>query len=475
MDAAEQRPIVSTYYGTTLQTSADLKTSACCPVDAVPPAHRAILSTLHPDVTARFYGCGSPIPPALAGQVVLDLGCGTGRDAFLAAALAGARGRVIGVDMTDAQLAVARATEQFHADLFFGPGAAPTTDFRRGYIEDLRAAGVADGSVGVVISNCVCNLSTDKLAVFAEVARVLACGGEFYFSDVYADRRLPLAARRHPTLVAECLGGALYLDDFRRVMARAGFNDLRVVSSAPVHVQDPELRALVPGIAFYSVTIRAFKVDGLEDRRENYGQFATYESSSEESMRLDSDFTFERNVKVPVDSNTAAILQASRFKSSFTVTPKQAHLGQFFPQVEAGALAASVYTAEGKVEPEPEPKAACCPARKPAAVEKKGAPCCPPAQPGAVEKKGASCGAGAPPPPVPSEEGASSCCASGEAKATEAEARACGAGEPHQPERSDSSAPENGTRETNGCCVPSTVVDEPQPQNAACAQRSGCC
>ena len=97
---------VRTYYGETLQSSDDLKTSACCSEEAVPDLHKPILSLLPDEVLTKFYGCGSPIPPALDGCTVLDLGCGTGRDAFVAAALAGPEGRVIGVDMTPAQIAV---------------------------------------------------------------------------------------------------------------------------------------------------------------------------------------------------------------------------------------------------------------------------------------------------------------------------------------------------------------------------------
>ena len=81
--------------------------------------------------------------------------------------------------------------------------------FKHGYIEDLKSLGIDDGSVDVVISNCVINLSPDKGRVFAELLRVLKPGGELYFSDVFADRRLPEAAQNDPVLVGECLGGAL--------------------------------------------------------------------------------------------------------------------------------------------------------------------------------------------------------------------------------------------------------------------------
>jgi len=103
--------LVRRYYGETLRSSADLRTNACCATGAPPEWIASRLTNVHEDVTSRFYGCGFPIPHALEGATVLDLGCGTGRDVFVLAQLVGERGHVHGVDMTEAQLAVARATE----------------------------------------------------------------------------------------------------------------------------------------------------------------------------------------------------------------------------------------------------------------------------------------------------------------------------------------------------------------------------
>lgn len=342
MDPNEQHRAVADYYGKTLETSNDLKTSACCPIDAVPPAHREHLAKLHPEVVKRFYGCGSPIPDHLKGCTVLDLGCGTGRDVYLASALVGPTGTVIGVDMTDEQLTVAREHRQFHADTFFGSGSPSNVDFRKGFIEDLRSADIEDESVDVVISNCVCNLSPDKRSVFAETARVLRTGGEFYFSDVYADRRLSEEARKHEVLVAECLGGALYIEDFRRIMAEVGFKDVRVVAAGSIELHDDQLRALVPDVRFYSITIRAFKVPGFEDRRENYGQVATYTSCCGSGMRLDIDNSFEKRVPRPVDANTAAILKNARFQGKFQVTERGEHQGLFKADLERTAIGSCI-------------------------------------------------------------------------------------------------------------------------------------
>lgn len=332
MDSDKQRDVVSKYYGETLQSSKDLRTSACCPLDAVPEAHKKILARLHPEVLTRFYGCGSPIPKRLSGITVLDLGCGTGRDAYLASALVGRSGSVIAIDMTDEQLAVARQHQSFHARQFFDDPTASNVDFRKGFIEDLGSAGVEDASVDLVISNCVCNLSPQKAKVFAEVFRVLKPGGEFYFSDIYADRRLTSEAAEHPILISECLGGALYLEDFRRIMSDVGFLDPRIVSAAPVIITDPSLTHLAPDVTFYSVTFRIFKIDALDDRRENYQQTVKWTPpccSTDDAFRLDVDNSFRANVETPVDGNTALMLEASRFSPEFQVSKPGTHKGLF--------------------------------------------------------------------------------------------------------------------------------------------------
>lgn len=319
---------IKDYYGRVLKSSADLKTSACCLAESLPPHVAAVLADVHPEVKERFYGCGSPIPAALDGITVLDLGCGSGRDCYVLSKLVGPTGRVIGLDMTDEQLWVARRHQPYHAQKF---GWA-NTDFRQGYIEDLAAAGIADASVDLVISNCVLNLSPDKPRVFREIFRVLKPGGELYFSDVFADRRIPKPLTEDPVLLGECLGGALYVEDFRRVIADAGCRDARVISRSPLALNNPKIEAKAGFIKFQSMTLRAFKLP-LEDRCEDFGQVAHYLGTLPQhphAFDLDDHHHFETGRPMLVCGNTADMISASRYAKHFRVTGDQStHFGLF--------------------------------------------------------------------------------------------------------------------------------------------------
>ena len=168
--------IVTDYYGRQLQTTADLKTSACCDISNMPEWLKPLLSRIHPEVLSKYYGCGLVCPPLVEGCRVLDLGCGSGRDVYALAQLVGPNGSVVGVDMTDEQLAVAREHQRHHAELF----GYHNVSFLHGYIERLEDLGLEPGSFDVIVSNCVVNLSPDKDAVLAGVQRLLKPGGEFY-------------------------------------------------------------------------------------------------------------------------------------------------------------------------------------------------------------------------------------------------------------------------------------------------------
>lgn len=318
------------YYGETLQSSGDLKTGACCATESLPRHVRELVAEVHPEVRERFYGCGAPLPPALDGCTVLDLGCGSGRDCYVLSRLVGEHGRVIGIDMTPQQLEVARRYRDWHAERY--GYAASNVDFLEGYIEDLGGAGIADDSMDAIVSNCVLNLSPDKPRAFAEMLRVLKPGGEFYFSDVFADRRIPEPLRDDPVLRGECLGGALYTEDFRRLMAAAGCADLRVVTSSPVPLLDPAIEAKIGFVSFFSQTVRGFKLP-LEDRCEDYGQIATYLGSVDEhphAFPLDDHHLFETGRPLPVCGNTADMLSKTRYARHFRVDGnKSVHYGLF--------------------------------------------------------------------------------------------------------------------------------------------------
>ena len=329
---------VQRYYGEVLQSSDDLQTSACCAIEA-PPRHIAeALDNVHDEVKARFYGCGSPIPPALEGAHVLDLGCGAGRDCYVLSQLVGREGSVIGVDMTPSQLAIARAHRDEHAKTFGFANVA----FRDGTIEDLRTARIADDSLDLVVSNCVINLSPDKAGVLREAFRVLKPGGELYFSDVFADRRVPADLAADPVLRGECLGGALYWEDFRRLMMAIGCNDPRIVERRPIAIDNPEIEKRIGHIGFYSITVRAFKL-ALEDRCEDYGQAVRYEGTLAEApqaFELDDHHRFEAGRCVPVCGNTADMIAQTRYGPHFEVIgDKAVHYGLFdcAPSPEQGA------------------------------------------------------------------------------------------------------------------------------------------
>jgi len=321
---------VKAYYGATLQSTKDLKTSACCSTESLSLEVRSALSEVHPQVLERFYGCGSPMPPALNGLTVLDLGCGTGRDAYVISKLVGSEGTVFGLDMTAEQITVAQAHIEYHSRKF--GYSKPNTEFRHGYIEDLAGAGIGDNSIDLVVSNCVVNLSPNKEAVFKEIFRVLKPGGELYFSDIFADRRIPEALQQESTLRGECLSGALYIEDFRRLLVNLGVNDYRIVSARPVALEDAEVAQKIGMIAFQSLTIRAFKLP-LEDRCEDFGHTATYRGTIlgvPHAFRLDDHHIFETGKPMLVCGNTAAMLSATRFTPHFAVVgDRSTHFGTF--------------------------------------------------------------------------------------------------------------------------------------------------
>ncbi len=307
---------VQDYYGRQLQSTSDLKTDACCDTSSVPNWLKTLLKNIHPEVLSRYYGCGLVCPPLLEGCRVLDLGSGSGRDVYALAQLVGEAGEVIGVDMTDEQLAVAEEHRQFHVEAF----GYDNVRFLKGYIEKLDELDLEPESFDVIVSNCVINLSPDKQAVLKGIGRLLKPGGEFYFSDVYADRRVPEAVKNDPVLYGECLGGALYWNDFIALSKQNGFADPRLVEDRPLEVTDPALSAQVGNLRFYSATYRLFKLENLEPACEDYGQAVIYLGTIPDSplaFILDKHHTIATGKVFSVCGNTWAMLQDTRFKAHF--------------------------------------------------------------------------------------------------------------------------------------------------------------
>jgi len=326
----DARGTVKQYYGTELKSASDLKAGVCCTIESMPAHVREVMPYIAEEIKEKYYGCGSPFPPVLRGLTVLDLGCGTGRDCYIFSKLVGGSGFVYGIDMTEKQIEVAikyvaEQTKRFGYE-------RPNVEFIFDYIENLGNH-FPEESLDLVVSNCVVNLVEDKESVLRQVYRALKFGGELYFSDIYADRRLPEELRTNPVLYGECLGGALYWKDFERISRKVGFSDPRVVSKRVAGISNEEIKGLVGNVTFYSITYRLWKLGGLEDACEDYGHVAVYRGGIPESpftFQLDSAHVFELDKPGRVCGNTALMLSKTRFRNYFQVTGGfEKHFGEF--------------------------------------------------------------------------------------------------------------------------------------------------
>lgn len=183
---------------------------------------------------AASLGCGNPLAVAEPheGETVLDLGSGGGIDVLLSARRVGPTGKAYGLDMTDEMLALARGNA--------AAAGATNVEFLKGAIE---AIPLPDGSIDVIISNCVINLSTDKPAVFAEAMRVLTPGGRLGVSDVIAEDRLNAQQRAERGSYVGCIAGALSTSEYRDGLAAAGFTDITIIPTH--HVADGMHSAII--------------------------------------------------------------------------------------------------------------------------------------------------------------------------------------------------------------------------------------
>jgi len=201
--------------------------------------------TCIPDEALMGLGCGNPaaIAELKEGEIVLDLGSGAGVDVFLAADRVGPSGRVIGVDMTEEMVAKARSIASEHG--------YHNVEFRLGEIESVP---MADGSVDVIISNCVINLSPDKPGVFREAYRVLKPGGRLSVSDIVSEGELPVEIKNDPDAWVACIAGAVEHREYLKQIREAGFADVQVLSKKEFYLEGEEAPTKL-----MSITVKACK------------------------------------------------------------------------------------------------------------------------------------------------------------------------------------------------------------------------
>ena len=218
----------------------------CCPT-SYDMGH---LKTFIPEEVLKIsYGCGTPagLQTVRAGETVLDIGSGGGIDCFEASRLVGPSGRVIGLDMTDTMLEIARKNASVVAtNLGYS---ASNVEFRKGLAD---AMPVENDTIDLIISNCVINLAPDKRKVFREMYRVAKSGGRFTISDIVADQTVPQYLVHDTQKWGDCLSGALTLTDYMNGMTAARFLGIHLVKFSPWQVID--------GIHFFSVTLTGYKL-----------------------------------------------------------------------------------------------------------------------------------------------------------------------------------------------------------------------
>jgi arsenite methyltransferase len=308
----------------------------CCPVDYDP----RYLAAIPQEVLERDYGCGDPSRHLKEGETVLDLGSGTGKICFIAAQVVGPTGRVIGLDMTDEMLTVARRNAPLVAERL---GFA-NVEFRRGRIQDmaldvdlldqelarqpvastealLRAGAladelrrtrplIADESVDVVVSNCVLNLvdGQEKGRLFREIHRVLRSGGRAVISDIVSDEEVPLELQRDPELWSGCISGALTEGGFLAAFEAAGFYGIRILE------RQAEPWRTVSGIEFRSLSVEAFK--GKEGICLERRQAVVYKGPFREVLD-DDGHRMQRGERYAVCDKTFRLYQREPYRQSF--------------------------------------------------------------------------------------------------------------------------------------------------------------
>jgi SAM-dependent methyltransferase len=265
------------------------------------------LRTFIPEEVLKVsYGCGTPagLETVRRGETVLDIGSGGGIDCFEASRRMGPTGRVIGIDMTDEMLAIARRNAPLvAANLGY---ASSNVEFRKGMAETMP---VEDDSIDVIISNCVINLAPDKRKVFHEMSRVLRPGGRFTISDIVSDQPVPNYLIHDAEKWGNCLSGALQIGDYVSGMVEAGFLGIHQIRSVPWQVID--------GIHFLSITLTGYKLPAAVEP--NGVRFATLRGPFSQVVD-ELGMRYQRGVPQAVNARTVQLLKTPPFEPLFLLS-----------------------------------------------------------------------------------------------------------------------------------------------------------
>ncbi|MDB4331496.1 methyltransferase domain-containing protein [bacterium] len=314
--------------------------SLCCPVDY----DAKYLEIIPDEVIERDYGCGDPSKYLMEGETVLDLGSGGGKICFIASQVVGDSGRVIGVDMNDTMLDLARRSQEVVASKL----GYDNVEFRKGKIQDLAVDRdavnqylidhpvtdesslrdleshlgemrstepmIADNSVDVVVSNCVLNLvdASEKEELFRELFRVLKPGGRAVISDIVSDEFVPIAMQNDADLWSGCISGAYQEQDFLKAFERAGFHGIQIA----VYQEKPW--QTVEGIEFRSVTVIAYKVE--EGSCDDYHEAVIYRGPYARVID-DNGHVYERGLRSKVCRSTFEMMSERPYQDDFVRVP----------------------------------------------------------------------------------------------------------------------------------------------------------